>query len=112
MRALNIVFIMVVAFVLCAFAVRRSPDLSPPATQGHSQVVATQQAGTNVEIATLQNSSGNAATTASDAHSVNPQNAPQPDKNNLPSTSSALPLISVIGFGVLVGGIASALKTR
>ena len=31
---------------------------------------------------------------------------------NLPSSSSALPLLSVIGFGVLVGGIASALKTR
>lgn len=31
---------------------------------------------------------------------------------NLPSSGSALPLLSVIGFGVLVGGIASALKTR
>jgi hypothetical protein len=30
----------------------------------------------------------------------------------LPSAGSALPLISVIGFGVLVGGIASAMKTR
>lgn len=30
----------------------------------------------------------------------------------LPSTGSALPLLSIIGFGVLVGGIASALKTR
>ncbi len=30
----------------------------------------------------------------------------------LPDTGSALPLLSVIGFGVLLGGIASALKTR
>jgi hypothetical protein len=30
----------------------------------------------------------------------------------LPDASSALPLLSVIGFGVLLGGIASALKTR
>ena len=30
----------------------------------------------------------------------------------LPSAGSALPLISVIGFGVLVSGIASAMKTR
>lgn len=30
----------------------------------------------------------------------------------LPNSSSALPLLSVIGFGVLLGGIASALKTR
>lgn len=36
---------------------------------------------------------------------------PQGD-NNLPSSGSSLPLLSVIGFGVLVGGIASALKTR
>jgi hypothetical protein len=30
----------------------------------------------------------------------------------LPAASSSLPLLSVIGFGVLVGGIASAMKTR
>jgi hypothetical protein len=30
----------------------------------------------------------------------------------LPGTSSNLPLLSVIGFGVLIGGIMSALKTR
>lgn len=30
----------------------------------------------------------------------------------LPSSAGALPLLSVIGFGVLLGGIASAMKTR
>ena len=30
----------------------------------------------------------------------------------LPSASSALPLLSVVGFGALVGGIISALRTR
>jgi hypothetical protein len=34
------------------------------------------------------------------------------DESNLPPASSPLPLISVIGFGVLVGGIVSAMKTR
>lgn len=34
------------------------------------------------------------------------------DDSKLPSASSALPLLSVIGFGVLLGGIASAMKTR
>ncbi len=34
------------------------------------------------------------------------------DDANLPPASSPLPLISVIGFGVLVGGIVSAMKTR
>ena len=32
--------------------------------------------------------------------------------DGLPKSGSALPLLSVIGFGVLVGGIASTLKTR
>ncbi|HEU5399861.1 MAG TPA: hypothetical protein VFU86_00815 [Terriglobales bacterium] len=34
------------------------------------------------------------------------------DDSNLPPASSPLPLISVIGFGVLVGGVISAMKTR
>lgn len=36
------------------------------------------------------------------------------DKNDdaLPQSGSALPLLSLIGFGVLLGGITSALKTR
>ncbi len=37
--------------------------------------------------------------------------APNVD-DNLPPSGSALPLLSVIGFGALLGGIASALKTR
>ncbi len=32
--------------------------------------------------------------------------------DDLPPAGSALPFLSIIGFGVLVGGIASALKTR
>ena len=32
------------------------------------------------------------------------------DHDNLPQTGSALPLLSVIGLGVLIGGLASALK--
>ncbi len=34
------------------------------------------------------------------------------DDSNLPEAGSALPLLSVIGFGALLGGIASALRTR
>ncbi len=41
---------------------------------------------------------------------------PQPNSadgnQNLPDARSALPLLSVIGFGALLGGIASALRTR
>lgn len=31
---------------------------------------------------------------------------------NLPSASSSLPLLSVIGFGIFLGGLISALRTR
>lgn len=31
---------------------------------------------------------------------------------NLPGSSSSLPLLAVIGFGVLAGGITSAMRTR
>ncbi len=34
------------------------------------------------------------------------------DVDDLPPASSALPLLSVIGFGALLGGIASAMRTR
>lgn len=34
------------------------------------------------------------------------------EDQELPSAAGALPLLSVIGFGVLLGGIASAIKTR
>jgi hypothetical protein len=34
------------------------------------------------------------------------------DDSDLPPASSPLPLISIIGFGILVGGIVSAMKTR
>lgn len=34
------------------------------------------------------------------------------DDPSLPSSAGALPLLSVVGFGVLLGGIASAMRTR
>jgi len=36
----------------------------------------------------------------------------EPASQPIPSAGGALPLLSVIGFGVLLGGIASAMKTR
>jgi len=44
--------------------------------------------------------------------SSKPLQAAQSDDGQLPRSGSALPLLSVIGMGVLVGGIASALRTR
>ncbi len=41
------------------------------------------------------------------------QHEPQKSgSEHLPNTGSSLPLLSVIGMGVLIGGIASALRTR
>jgi hypothetical protein len=38
--------------------------------------------------------------------------AGRPVQNTVPDNRGALPLLSLIGFGVLAGGIVSALKTR
>ena len=37
---------------------------------------------------------------------------PQPLTNDLPNGNGSLPLLSIIGFGILVGGVISALRTR
>ena len=37
---------------------------------------------------------------------------PQPLANDLPNGNGSLPLLSIIGFGILVGGVISALRTR
>jgi hypothetical protein len=51
--------------------------------------------------------------TAGNTGAFNNSSAPPlPSSNDLPSGSSPLPLLSVIGFGILVGGVISALRTR
>ena len=37
---------------------------------------------------------------------------PLPPPADLPNVNSSLPLLSIIGFGILVGGVISALRTR
>ena len=37
---------------------------------------------------------------------------PQPLANDMPNGNGSLPLLSIIGFGILVGGVISALRTR
>jgi hypothetical protein len=50
---------------------------------------------------------------AAGSTAFNSQSAPPlPQSNDLPNGSSSLPLLSVIGFGILVGGVISALRTR
>jgi hypothetical protein len=63
----------------------------------------------------MQQSSPAAAQASMPAQKDHNQNHDQNkngDDDALPQSGSALPLMSLIGFGVLVGGITSALKTR
>lgn len=50
------------------------------------------------------------------AHLIGPTGAPDqgrlPDDGNLPEAASALPLLSAIGAGALLGGLLSARRTR
>ena len=53
-----------------------------------------------------------AANTASPGASSGLPPLPQPLTNDLPNGNGSLPLLSIIGFGILVGGVISALRTR
>lgn len=55
--------------------------------------------------------------TAATANATGPQSStlpplPRPLANDLPNSNGSLPLLSIIGFGILVGGVISALRTR
>ena len=39
-------------------------------------------------------------------------NMPLPSRNELPNSGGELPLLSMVGFGVLVGGVISAMRSR
>lgn len=82
---------------------------TPAKTPGGSTIVQPEKSPRLLN-ASLRTQSGSDAVPASG--SSQPDQAKTDDGSPLPSTGSALPLLSVIGFGVLVGGIASALKTR
>ncbi|HKT23476.1 MAG TPA: hypothetical protein VJR04_02670 [Terriglobales bacterium] len=53
-----------------------------------------------------------ATTNATGAPSSSLPPLPQPLANDLPNGNGSLPLLSIIGFGILVGGVISALRTR
>jgi len=87
----------------------------PPQTQGSRPAAAT----------AASSSAGAAAPTTAGTKNVaagkpgvtpSPAKSDKNDKNNdadpLPGSSSSLPLLAVIGFGVLAGGITSAMRTR
>lgn len=68
-------------------------------------------AGTLPGTAVQQSSSSTPASkTAGSAK--NPENKGSDADQPLPRSSSSLPLLAVIGFGVLAGGLTSAMRTR
>jgi hypothetical protein len=80
----------------------------PP--RGHAtapRAVAVSLPGTPVQ----QSSSASPAAKAA-ASAKNSGKTSSNDDQPLPGSSSSLPLLAVIGFGVLAGGIISALRTR
>lgn len=60
----------------------------------------------------VQESSSTTAASKPAASAKNPGNTTSDDDQPLPGSSSSLPLLAVIGFGVLAGGITSAMRTR
>lgn len=81
----------------------QSQRVTPPAaTTTPSPVPQTTAAG-----AKASRTSATASPARSPAHNNNNN-----DADPLPGSSSSLPLLAVIGFGVLAGGITSAMRTR
>lgn len=68
--------------------------------------------GTRSEVHFVVAGAAAAAGATSESTIIPPPPAmPQP-ASDLPSGGSSLPLLSIIGFGILVGGVISALRTR
>lgn len=79
-----------------------SPQPQSPSASGQSPRL--------LGVAFQQDSAATRQDSAAAAKDSKKQNAS--DDDALPQSGSILPLMSLIGFGVLVGGITSALKTR
>jgi hypothetical protein len=77
-----------------------SAVVAPPAQSGNAAAARASRPGASVKGAT-----GRAADTDN-------SNNEKDDDKPLPGSSSSLPLLAVIGFGVLAGGITSAMRTR
>ena len=67
-----------------------------------------------VSARSAQESTPGTAQKATGAAKSPTESRPQAGSNDdsLPGSSSSLPLLAVIGFGVLAGGITSAMRTR
>ncbi|HYL94380.1 MAG TPA: hypothetical protein VET69_01150 [Terriglobales bacterium] len=77
-----------------------------------SQTPASQAVRVALPDAPVQQSSNTTSASKPAAPAQDHRNAESDDDPPLPGSSSSLPLLAVIGFGVLAGGITSAMRTR
>jgi hypothetical protein len=68
--------------------------------------------GTRSEVKFVIVNPAASGATAGTGQALNLPVLPQTPLTDLPSGNSSLPLLSIIGFGILVGGVISALRTR
>jgi hypothetical protein len=87
------------------FVVQPQGRSAPTSPSGHARFA--ENSAARLELAALNSQNGSQSSSTPQA-----ANPPAKGDNALPKSGSPLPLLSVIGMGVLVGGIASALRTR
>ena len=78
----------------------------------HSQTPAAQTVTVALPETPVQQSSSTTPASKPSVAAKKPGNAESNDDPPLPGSNSSLPLLAVIGFGVLAGGITSAMRTR
>lgn len=95
---LAILFAGLALYLPCAAAIRATQARNP--VQAHAASTLQQSTASVVPRRPLMGSTGA------------PDGGRLPDDGNLPEAASALPLLSAIGAGALLGGLLSARRTR
>jgi hypothetical protein len=114
MRNIRVFVVLLLLAIATPVAIRyRAWSLGAPATD--AALVATAQSS-NIQLGSNPVKSREtripAAKTDSDESSGSRSSQSSLAALDLPSGSSSLPLLSVIGFGIFLGGLISALRTR
>jgi hypothetical protein len=107
------IFVLSIALTSPLISGNLSATNAPPAhttTAKHANAASTATSATSSEQKPAS-AAGNAESLTAPLILPSPS-LPHPSIVDLQSTGSSLPLLSVIGFGILVGGILSALRTR
>lgn len=110
MKSLRVFVVLILLGLAAPIAIHyRAWSLGIPVAEPAAHVVA-QSSNQRNSAVEPQNATSQSVPATVQAQAVNSQ--PLDASFDLPSASSSLPLLSVIGFGVFLGGLISALKTR